>query len=256
MTTIDKARELEEEKIDGFVQHLLNGGSPEAFFDDPVAPTAPLKKDPTLKDGVCEGGPSFYPGTEKPIEWDPAFQPHGELGGGAVDPEERWARYGHDLKATPEEVEAAIQKTPQRRSTDLKDTNPKDAIGIAKVPMSTMSGPVMMEVGLAMMEGALKYGRHNFRDAGVRASVYFDALMRHAWSWWEGEDIDPDSQLNHITKAISTLMVLRDSMITGNWVDDRPPKVQEGWIQEYNKKAKMLLEKIQNPVPAHTQLKK
>ena len=136
---------------------------------------------------------------------------------------------------------------------EKKDTNPKDAIGIKKVPMSVMSGPVGMEVALGLTEGALKYGRHNYRAAGVRASVYFDALQRHIWDWWEGTDTDPDSGLSHVTKAIACLWVLRDSMISGNWTDDRPPKTPEGWSQEMNKKASELLEKYPNPVEAFTE---
>ena len=122
----------------------------------------------------------------------------------------------------------------------MKDSNPKDAVGTAKVPVSTVSMQVMSELtrylsgsvnalvqaelGLAMMEGALKYGRHNYRAVGVRASVYYDAAFRHLSAWNYGQDIDPDSGLSHITKAIATLTVLRDSMIQGNWTDDRPPK--------------------------------
>jgi hypothetical protein len=104
-----------------------------------------------------------------------------------------------------------------------KDTNPKDAIGIRKAPLSALPIRVLWRVGLAMLEGAVKYGRHNYRAAGVRASVYFDAGMRHFLQWWEGEDIDRDSGVNHIDKLIADLMVLRDSMLQGNWVDDRPP---------------------------------
>lgn len=138
---------------------------------------------------------------------------------------------------------------------EVKDTNPKDAIGIAKVPVTPISGPVLMEVGLAMMEGALKYGRHNFREAGVRASVYVDAFNRHIWAWWEGEDIDPDSGVSHLSKAIACLNVLRDSMIRENWVDDRPPKVKDGWIKELNDKASELLKKYPNPPKPYTEKK-
>ena len=128
-------------------------------------------------------------------------------------------------------------------SMNEKPTNPKDAVAIGKVPMSCISGPVLMEVGLGMMEGALKYGRHNYRAVGVRASVYFDALQRHMWAWWEGEDIDPDSGINHISKTIADLTVLRDSMIRSNWTDDRPPKTNPEWIRDLNKAATALLEK-------------
>ena len=105
-----------------------------------------------------------------------------------------------------------------------KPTNPKDAVGINKPPSSTLPQNVMAEVGVAMLEGALKYGRHNYRVLGVRASVYYDATCRHIDSWWEGEDIDPDSKLSHITKAISSLVVIRDAMMNGKMTDDRPPK--------------------------------
>ncbi len=134
-----------------------------------------------------------------------------------------------------------------------KDTNPKDAVGIAKVPMSTVPSQVLMEVGLAMMEGARKYGRHNYRIAGVRSSVYYDAVFRHITAFWEGEWEDPDSGLPHLVKAIATLVVLRDAFITGNVVDDRPPVTQEkGWMQKLNAHAKALIEKYPNSLPAYT----
>lgn len=109
-------------------------------------------------------------------------------------------------------------------NSNAKNTNPKDAVGIRKAPMSTVSAAVLAEVGVAMLEGAAKYGRHNYRVAGVRASVYYDGTMRHLMSWWEGEDLDPDSQMSHITKAITSLVVLRDAMIQGMCTDDRPPR--------------------------------
>ena len=137
----------------------------------------------------------------------------------------------------------------------IKDTNPKDAVGIKKVPISVLSMPVLGEVGLAMLEGARKYGRHNYRIAGVRASVYIDAvIMRHLAPFWEGEDIDIDSGLHHITKAIAGLMVLRDSMIQNNWLDDRPPKSPKGWKETLNQKAKDIVEKYPNALEPYTEI--
>ncbi|EGL63604.1 hypothetical protein AGRO_3673 [Agrobacterium sp. ATCC 31749] len=106
-----------------------------------------------------------------------------------------------------------------------KETNPKDGFGIRKWrQFATVPMTVMCEVGVAMLEGAAKYGRHNYRVTGVKASVYVDAAMGHIMQWWEGEDIDDDSKLSHITKAISSLVVLRDAMIQQQLNDDRPPK--------------------------------
>ncbi len=126
----------------------------------------------------------------------------------------------------------------------VKDSNPKDAVGVGKAYLSVVPLGVLWELGLAMLEGSLKYGRHNYRKAGVRASVYFDATMRHMSAWWEGEDIDPDSELSHITKAIASLTVLRDAMQQQMWVDDRPPRPKNGkWLTEMHEKAKALLTK-------------
>ena len=51
-----------------------------------------------------------------------------------------------------------------------KPTNPKDAVGIKKTPFSVLPTPVLVEAALGMAEGALKYGRHNYRAIGVRTS--------------------------------------------------------------------------------------
>ena len=136
-----------------------------------------------------------------------------------------------------------------------KDSNPKDAVGVKKVPITTVPLPVLAELGLAMLEGARKYGRHNYRTVGVRASTYIDAVMaRHLPAWWEGQDLDEDSGLSHITKAIACLVVLRDSMMCGNWVDDRPPKFpNQDWIKELNEKAKAIIEKYPDAVPPYTE---
>lgn len=135
-------------------------------------------------------------------------------------------------------------------------SNPKDKIGIKKIPMSTVPEPVIAEVAIALFEGARKYGRHNYRDQEILASVYYDALRRHIGAWWEGEDIDKDSQLNHVTKAISTLVVFRDAMMNDMWVDDRPPKSKAGWVDEMNLKAAAIVEKYPDAVEPLTEKNK
>lgn len=129
-----------------------------------------------------------------------------------------------------------------------KPTNPKDAVGTLKVPISVIPFNVLGEVGNALLEGACKYGRHNYRAVGVRASVYIDAVvMRHIGNFWEGQDIDPDSGIHELSKAIAGLIVLRDCIMRANWVDDRPPASPSGWLAEQNKKAKEIVEKYPDP---------
>lgn len=133
---------------------------------------------------------------------------------------------------------------------EIKDTNPKDAIGIRKAPMSTVPGNVLAEIGVAMLEGASKYGRHNYRAAGVRASVYYDAAMRHLIAWWEGEDIDPDSGMSHVTKLLACMTVLRDAMHQEMWEDDRPPRSRQ-FYPELNVRSGQILDKHTGKNPRH-----
>jgi hypothetical protein len=161
---------------------------------------------------------------------------------------------------TPEARRSFTDRFMRKPLDNVKDSNPKDAIGVLKIALTYVSLPVILEVALGMMEGGFKYGRHNYREAGVRASVYVDATFRHLAAFWEGEDFDPDIQekcgidVSHVTKAIASLTVLRDSMIRGNWVDDRPPAVKPGWIAKLSGDVKKLAKAYPEPVPPVTEL--
>ncbi|MFA5153008.1 MAG: dATP/dGTP diphosphohydrolase domain-containing protein [Clostridia bacterium] len=128
-----------------------------------------------------------------------------------------------------------------------KPTNPKDVLGIKKVPLHCVPLKPILELGLAMMEGGRKYGKHNYRAMGVRGSVYFDAAIRHLFAWWEGEDIDPESGVSHVVKATACLLVMRDSMLMKNFVDDRPITYPDGLgMNELNKLAEGIITKYPN----------
>ncbi|MBT8169865.1 dATP/dGTP diphosphohydrolase domain-containing protein [Falsiruegeria litorea] len=112
--------------------------------------------------------------------------------------------------------------------------DPKQAVGMAKVPFQALPFAVLAELAVAHGEGALKYGRHNWRSGEVVASTYYAAALRHLFAWIEGEDIDPDSGLSHLTKAMASLGVLRDAQIQGRAIDDRPPATPAGFIPNLN----------------------
>lgn len=135
-----------------------------------------------------------------------------------------------------------------------KPSNPKDAVGVKKMSMACVPAPVLAEVAIGMHEGALKYGRHNYRSIKVRSSVYYDATMRHLFDWWEGEDIDPLSDLSHVTKAITSLVVLRDAMIMDMLDDDRPPRAPKDWLEKLNKRVERLMEKFPEPKQPYTHI--
>ena len=112
-----------------------------------------------------------------------------------------------------------------RHELPRKETNPKDAIGSGKLPMELVPDTIEAEVALAYLEGALKYGRFNWRVAGVRASVYRAALRRHLAKWWNGQDRDPKTRVKHLASIIACAGILLDAELCGMLTDDRPPAV-------------------------------
>lgn len=135
-------------------------------------------------------------------------------------------------------------------ANNLKETNPKDYMAANKPSLTSVPMNVLMEVSVALMEGSRKYGRHNYRESGAKASVYLDGAFRHLSSWWEGQDIDPDSGVNHITKAIASLIVVRDCMLRGNMEDDRPPKSE---LIDYSDTIKEIKARYPNGKDPYTQ---
>ena len=112
---------------------------------------------------------------------------------------------------------------------ETKPTNPKDLVGIKKLPMFSVTPPVgLAYFAAAMRDGARKYGPYNWREKGVRASVYVDAAIRHIAAWHEREELAEDSGVHHLGHAMACLGILADAMECGQLVDDRP-KVPGGF---------------------------
>jgi len=112
--------------------------------------------------------------------------------------------------------------------SETKLTNPKDAIGSDKIPFHLWPETATILGSLGLLDGALKYGRTNWRVAGVRASIYYDACRRHLNKWFEGEDMDPDSGVPHLGHALACLAILADAQAAGKLNDDR--MVQGGYV--------------------------
>lgn len=167
----------------------------------------------------------------------------------ATDIVDTCERMAEAARLTGESAGEVLLRGHGENTLTSKDTNPKDAVAVAHLKFSSVPMRVLPGIALALSEGAWKYGRHNYRVAGVKASVYFDAVLDHLFAWQEGEDIDPDSGRNHIDKALAGLFVLRDCMLGGNWTDDRPPAVEPGWIAEGHEATKELFERMREKYP-------
>jgi hypothetical protein len=114
-----------------------------------------------------------------------------------------------------------LDDKPESKYTPVsKDT--KAAQGVHKVSTHVIPTQVLLELGLALTEGSLKYGgARNWRANKVLASVYYDAFNRHMMRWFNGEAVDKDSGVSHLVKAMANLTILRDAELSGALIDDR-----------------------------------
>lgn len=105
-----------------------------------------------------------------------------------------------------------------------KDNNPKARAGALKVPTQFVPPVAKLHLGLAMKDGAVKYGPFNWRTEPVSASTYMGAMERHLAAWFDGEDLAEDSGCHHLAHVMACCALVLDSEELGILVDDRPPQ--------------------------------
>lgn len=128
--------------------------------------------------------------------------------------------------------------------------NPKDAIGQTKLPMDLVPESAVAAMATAFLEGASKYGRYNWRAKGVRASIYYSAMRRHQSKWWNGEDEDADTTVEHLASIMACCAIMIDAKICGKLNDDRPPKAPvSAYIDSLKDKVKHLAEMFKDCNP-------
>ena len=135
----------------------------------------------------------------------------------------------------------------------IKETNPKDQIAVGKVPLHLWPTTATSMGAIGLLDGMSKYGRSNWREAGVRASIYVSACQRHLAAWFEGEDTDPDSGLPHLGHALACLAILVDAQAADKLTDDRQyPGGYRKLIDELTPLVAMVNEKFADkPAPKH-----
>lgn len=106
---------------------------------------------------------------------------------------------------------------------DSKPTNPKDRIGSSKLPVSLVPDTVSILATMSFAEGASKYGAYNWRVAGVRMSIYMEAMRRHQMKLWNGEWADKKTKVPHLASIIACCGIIEDARLCGKLTDDRPP---------------------------------
>ena len=102
------------------------------------------------------------------------------------------------------------------------DANPKDLLGVKKVPLNLLPAAGRIWGAKAMQDGARKYGPYNWRDKKIIASIYLDAIERHLLAFVDGEDLAEDSKVHHLGHIIADASILLDAIEGGFLIDDRP----------------------------------
>lgn len=137
-------------------------------------------------------------------------------------------------------VKEVLGKMPESDVTNASDEglleNPKyvRALKDGKPRMEYLVGSVLRGDAAVHAHGADKYGVRNWQIDPIRASTYEAAILRHFMSYfYDGEDVDPDSGLNHLYHIRACCAVMLDAQIHGTLIDDRDRK--ESGAHSYGK---------------------
>jgi hypothetical protein len=99
--------------------------------------------------------------------------------------------------------------------------NPKDLIGSKKISTFVVPDTAIFHLATAHMDGARKYGRYNWREKAVQASIYLDAIKRHLAAYSAGEEKAEDSGVLHLAHVMGCCSILIDAAIHDKLIDDR-----------------------------------
>ena len=133
----------------------------------------------------------------------------------------------------------------------VKESNPKEFFGNQKLHLDVVPGCVEQYCSLALLEGALKYGRYNWRIKGARISTYISAAKRHLDKYVEGQWADPKTQVPHLASVLACVAIILDAGLMGTLRDDRPPSLpnHDQWIDAQTSVVAHLQELFKNHDP-------
>jgi hypothetical protein len=167
-----------------------------------------------------------------------------------------WDNLIYDVVVQAGSPRAVLRKqplSPGQSDSVSKDTNPKQAFGDAKVPTHVIPKPALYWAALAHAHGALKYGAHNWRVSGVKATTYINAAKRHLDLFEEGQDIDAESGLPHLAHVVACMNILMDAQMRGKVQDDRPVSCSDDWLEQITAVWETLRSKYPDPAEPCTE---
>jgi hypothetical protein len=67
---------------------------------------------------------------------------------------------------------------------------------------------IIIELGKCLTYGANKYGENNWQELERFEDRYYGAAIRHLLAWRSGESHDKESELSHLSHALTNLAFL------------------------------------------------
>ena len=119
-------------------------------------------------------------------------------------------------------AQIAFDELSARSSTLGASGDPKGEAGAAKPGLDNISLAAQYYEGAVMKQGADTYGAYNWCEHPMKASTYYNAILRHLNAWWQGEDLDPKSGFPHMAHIRASAGILIDQQETERMIDDRP----------------------------------
>lgn len=138
-----------------------------------------------------------------------------------------------DVRPKGEPIRSSVADTSAGEtqvSTSIPDTNPKKQYGVQSIPLSYWSSLASSYGALAFYNGALKYGKANYANTPVEASIYIDGAMRHLAAWVAGEEFDPADNVPNLGGVLANIGILLEARAAGTLIDDRAK--QSGYLKE------------------------
>lgn len=137
---------------------------------------------------------------------------------------------GYGAVVDPEDTNVVKQHPQYFGTYGLSGSVPKDTEEMRETGRKFDSGKLqygllppkaLKEVVKVLTIGAVKYDKNNWQKVPDAQYRYYDALHRHLWDWFEGQQYDPETGINHLAHAMCNLLFLleRDLHTEEEWVE-------------------------------------
>jgi len=139
-----------------------------------------------------------------------------------IDFKDTHVMYAHELQLIPmslasdepsheEHLKAHIEAEERGWQMNCKEKGERSETGslrynTGKPKMSLVTPEFILGMAKVLTKGAEKYGERNW-ELGNKTSVPYDSAMRHILAWRSGEDIDQESQCDHLFHGAVNLLM-------------------------------------------------